>query len=129
MTTSSAGETRTGLSEAPSLLDTVPSWINAHDAIVGDSLTASTLGGYRTLFERAKLEPMSLRLVETRLLDAGRKGRPLLGPIEGPGTLAVFDRVLDVAARVYPREVATIHQQLRRETNSADSDRPAQFRR
>lgn len=67
-------------------------------------------------FERASLEPMGVRLVEVRLRDAGRNGRPLLGANEGSGTVSVFNRVLGVAARVYPREVARIQERLRHET-------------
>lgn len=70
----------------------------------------------QSAFERASLEPLGVRLVEARLRSAGRSGTPLLGPNEGPGTVAVFDRVLEVAARVYPKEVARIRDQLRRET-------------
>lgn len=58
------------------------------------------------------IDHVRVALVESRLDAAAGDASPLLRPNEGAGVAAVFTRVLDAAAEVHPREVASVRARL-----------------
>lgn len=64
------------------------------------------------------VDQVRVALVESRLDAAVGDESPLLRSNEGAGVVATFMRVLDAAAEVYPREVASVRARLEGEVEA-----------